>query len=175
MVRQRGPRLTLAEKTELWRRWRRGESLNAIGRALGRIAHVVRYEVARTGGIPPAGTAARPPCAHADGAGGHLPRPGARDVAATDQPPAAPGAVDGESGSAAPRGADAGIGLRPLTSGRGRAASARSGVAWRPTPHCVTRWPPSLRRSGRPSRSPAGSVRRILMIRRCACRTKRST
>ena len=53
MVRRRGPRLTLAEKTELWRRWRRGESLNAIGRALERIAHVVRYEVARTGGIPP--------------------------------------------------------------------------------------------------------------------------
>ena len=53
MVRRRGPRLTLAEKTELWRRWRQGESLNAIGRALGRIAHVVRYEVARTGGIPP--------------------------------------------------------------------------------------------------------------------------
>ena len=53
MVRRRGPRLTAAQKTELWRRWRRGESLNAIGRALGRIAHVVRYEVARTGGIPP--------------------------------------------------------------------------------------------------------------------------
>ena len=53
MVRRRGPRLTLAEKTELWRRWRRGESLNAIGRALGRIAKVVRYEVARTGGISP--------------------------------------------------------------------------------------------------------------------------
>ena len=53
MVRRRGPRLALAEKTELWRRWRHGESLNAIGRALGRIAKVVRYEVARTGGIPP--------------------------------------------------------------------------------------------------------------------------
>ena len=53
MVRRRGPRLTLAEKTERWRRWRQGESLNAIGRALGRIAHVVRYEVARTGGVPP--------------------------------------------------------------------------------------------------------------------------
>ena len=53
MVRRRGPRLTLAEKTELWRRWRQGESLNAIGRALGRIAHVVRYEVARAGGLPP--------------------------------------------------------------------------------------------------------------------------
>ena len=37
----------------MWRRWRRGESLNSIGRALGRIAKVVRYEVARTGGIPP--------------------------------------------------------------------------------------------------------------------------
>ena len=59
-MRRRGPRLTLAEKTELWRRWRRGESLNAIGRALGRIAHVVRYEVARTGGIlPPARHRAR--------------------------------------------------------------------------------------------------------------------
>ena len=54
MVQRRGPRLTAAQKTELWRRWRRGESLDAIGRALGRIAKVVRYEVARTGGIPPA-------------------------------------------------------------------------------------------------------------------------
>ena len=61
MVQSLRPRLTAAQKTELWRRWRRGESLNAIGRALGRIAHVVRmrwrdgrYEVARTGGIPPA-------------------------------------------------------------------------------------------------------------------------
>ena len=93
MVQRRGPRLTAAQKTELWRRWRHGESLNAIGRALGRIAKVVRYEVARTGG----------------------------------------------------------------------------------TLRCVTRWPPSSRRSGRPSRSPAGSSRRVLMIRRCMYRTKRST
>ena len=54
MVQGLRPRLTAAQKTELWRRWRHGESLNAIGRALGRIAKVVRYEVARTGGIPPA-------------------------------------------------------------------------------------------------------------------------
>ncbi len=31
MVRRRGPRLTAAQKTELCRRWRQGESLNAIG------------------------------------------------------------------------------------------------------------------------------------------------
>ena len=60
MVQSLRPRLTAAQKTELWRRWRRGESLNAIGRALGRIAKVVRYEVARTGGIPPVRVGARP-------------------------------------------------------------------------------------------------------------------
>ena len=34
MVQRRGPRLTAAQKAELWRRWRDGESLNAMGRAL---------------------------------------------------------------------------------------------------------------------------------------------
>ena len=54
MVQRRGPRLTAVEKAEVWRRWRRGETLRAIGRGLRRLAKVVRYEVARTGGIPPA-------------------------------------------------------------------------------------------------------------------------
>ena len=53
MVRRRGPRLTAAQKAELWRRWRQGESLNAIGRALGRIPKMVHYIVAGAGGIPP--------------------------------------------------------------------------------------------------------------------------
>ena len=53
MVQRRGPRLTAAQKAELWRRWRDGESLNAIGRALGRIPMMVRYVVAGAGGIPP--------------------------------------------------------------------------------------------------------------------------
>ena len=109
MVRRRGPRLTLAEKTELWRRWRRGESLNAIGRALGRIAHVVRYEVARTGGIPPPA---------ADGTGGHLPRPRQRDVGATGrQLRRAPSTVSREvrrhGGRRRYRGRRGGLGARP--------------------------------------------------------------
>ena len=33
MMHRPGPRLTLAQKTEVWRRWRQGESLSAIGRA----------------------------------------------------------------------------------------------------------------------------------------------
>ena len=53
MVRRRGPRLTAAQKAELWRRWRQGESLNASGRALGRIPKRVRYIVAGAGGVPP--------------------------------------------------------------------------------------------------------------------------
>ena len=53
MVQRRGPRLTAAQKAELWRRWRHGESLNTIGRALGRIPKMVRYIVAGAGGIPP--------------------------------------------------------------------------------------------------------------------------
>ena len=95
MVRRRGPRLTLAEKTELWRRWRRGESLNAIGRALGRIAHVVRYEVARTGGLPPPVRRRSP-------------------LALTLREREAPGSLDGESGGAAARG------TAPLSSRGGR-------------------------------------------------------
>ena len=53
MVRRRGPRLTAAQKAELWHRWRQGESLTAIGRALGRIPKMVHYVVAGAGGIPP--------------------------------------------------------------------------------------------------------------------------
>ena len=53
MVQRRGPRLTAAQKAEVWRRWRDGESLNAIGRALGRIPKMVHYIVAGAGGIPP--------------------------------------------------------------------------------------------------------------------------
>ena len=53
MVQRRGPRLTAAQKADVWRRWREGESLSAIGRALGRIPKMVRYVVAGAGGIPP--------------------------------------------------------------------------------------------------------------------------
>ena len=53
MVQRRGPRLTAAQKADVWRRWRQGESLTAIGRALGRIPKMVQYIVAGAGGIPP--------------------------------------------------------------------------------------------------------------------------
>jgi len=46
-------RLSGAEKAEVWVRWKRGESLSDIGRALGRHQCVVHYLVSRHGGVPP--------------------------------------------------------------------------------------------------------------------------
>src|SRR5208283_3637632 len=45
---------TAAEKTELWDRWQRGESLTAIGRAFGKPSSSIYNQVAPHGGIRPA-------------------------------------------------------------------------------------------------------------------------
>ncbi len=46
--------LTAAQKTELWDRWQRGESLNAIGRAFGKPSSSIYCLVSPHGGIRPA-------------------------------------------------------------------------------------------------------------------------
>src|ERR1043165_6796971 len=53
ILRKRTP-LSGAERTEVWRRWKAGESLHAIGRAVGRDHVVVRLLLKRHGGIAPA-------------------------------------------------------------------------------------------------------------------------
>ena len=45
---------TAAEKTELWDRWKRGESLKAIGRAFGKESSSIYFLVSPHGGIRPA-------------------------------------------------------------------------------------------------------------------------
>jgi IS30 family transposase len=45
---------TAAEKTELWDRWQRGESLKAIGRAFGKPSSSIYCQVSPFGGIRPA-------------------------------------------------------------------------------------------------------------------------
>ncbi len=45
---------TSAEKTELWDRWQRGESLKAIGRAFGKPSSSIYFQVSPHGGIRPA-------------------------------------------------------------------------------------------------------------------------
>src|SRR3984893_10526893 len=50
---------TAAEKTELWDRWKRGESLKAIGRAFGKQSSSIYFLVAPHGGfVLPSGVAA---------------------------------------------------------------------------------------------------------------------
>src|SRR6266576_2225660 len=44
---------TAAEKTELWDRWQRGESLKAIGRAFGKPSSSIYFQVAPHGGSRP--------------------------------------------------------------------------------------------------------------------------
>src|SRR6476661_10754394 len=45
---------TASEKTELWDRWQRGESLKAIGRAFGKPSSSIYFQLAPHGGIRPA-------------------------------------------------------------------------------------------------------------------------
>ena len=45
---------TAAEKTELWDRWQRGESLKAIGRAFSKPSSSIYFQLAPHGGICPA-------------------------------------------------------------------------------------------------------------------------
>ncbi len=47
----RRPRFTTAQKAELWLRWKRGESLSAIARALDRVPGAIAYVVRQQGGI----------------------------------------------------------------------------------------------------------------------------
>src|SRR3981189_3968399 len=52
---RRFPRgFSAAEKAELWDRWKRGESLKAIGRAFGKPSSSIYFLVAPYGGIRPA-------------------------------------------------------------------------------------------------------------------------
>ena len=53
MVQVRRPGLTSAQKTELWDRWQRGESLKAIGRAFGKPSSSIYCLVSPHGGIRP--------------------------------------------------------------------------------------------------------------------------
>src|SRR5215470_17548576 len=50
---QRRWKLSAAQRADLWNRWKSGQSLHAIGRALGKDHRVIRFLLARHGGIAP--------------------------------------------------------------------------------------------------------------------------
>src|SRR5690242_21612860 len=51
---QRRWKLSSAQRADMWNRWKAGQSLNAIGRALGKDKQVIHFLLARHGGIAPA-------------------------------------------------------------------------------------------------------------------------
>jgi IS30 family transposase len=50
---QRRWKLSWAQRADMWSRWKAGQSLNAIGRALGKDKQVIHFLLARHGGIAP--------------------------------------------------------------------------------------------------------------------------
>src|ERR1700694_4091208 len=53
MKRARRWKLSAAQRTDMWNRWKAGESLHEIGRALGKSHVIVQFLLARHGGIAP--------------------------------------------------------------------------------------------------------------------------
>ena len=51
---QRRWKLSSAQRADMWNRWKAGQSLHAIGRALGKDKQVIHFLLARHGGIAPA-------------------------------------------------------------------------------------------------------------------------
>ena len=87
-------------KAELWERWRRGESLKAIGRAFGKPSSSIYFQVAPHGGyvLP---EAAFPAGIDAFGARGDFARHCGGPIDALDSQVAGPRAVDGNPGDQA--------------------------------------------------------------------------
>ena len=51
---QRRWKLSVVQRADMWNRWKAGQSLHAIGRVLGKDHRVIRFLLARHGGIAPA-------------------------------------------------------------------------------------------------------------------------
>ena len=54
MVRRFRRGFTAEERTEMWDRWQRGESLKSIGRALGKESSYIHFQLSPHSGIRPA-------------------------------------------------------------------------------------------------------------------------
>ena len=87
---------TAAEKTELWDRWQRGESLKAIGRAFGKPSSSIYFQVAPHGGIRPAPRRRSRLALTLVGARGDIQRHCGASIGTIDGEVAGPLALDGE-------------------------------------------------------------------------------
>jgi IS30 family transposase len=53
MAQRRRWKLSATQRADMWQQWKAGQSLNAIGRALGKDKQVIHFLLARHGGIAP--------------------------------------------------------------------------------------------------------------------------
>ena len=90
---------TAAEKTELWDRWKRGESLKAIGRAFGKQSSSIYFLVAPHGGISSCGAASLQVGIDACGTRGDFQRCYGTSIGPVDRQTAWPLTLDGEPGN----------------------------------------------------------------------------
>ena len=90
---------TAAEKTELWDRWKRGESLKAIGRAFGKESSSIYVLVAPHGGDLSCGAASLQVGIDACGTRGDFQRCYGTSIGPVDRQATWPRTLDGEPGN----------------------------------------------------------------------------
>jgi hypothetical protein len=66
--------LSAEQRTDMWRRWKAGESLHEIGRAFGKDHGSIQFLLSQRGGIVPAARRQLAANAHGGRAGRHLTR-----------------------------------------------------------------------------------------------------
>src|SRR6185503_8325613 len=89
---------TAAEKTELWDRWKRGESLKAIGRAFGKPSSSIYFLVAPHGWDSSCGAASLQVGIDAGGTRGDFQRYYGTSISPGDRKATWPRALDGAPG-----------------------------------------------------------------------------
>src|SRR5438874_4281351 len=90
---------TAAEKTELWDRWQRGESLKAIGRAFGKPSSSIYFQVSPIRWDSSSSSASLAIGADAQGTRGDIERHCGPSIGPRDGWVAGPLALDGEPGN----------------------------------------------------------------------------
>ena len=165
-------KLSAAERAEVWTRWRRGEQITDIAKALRRADPSVTRELDYTGGIPPRAR-----------------RRSERALSVREREEISRGLGAGESIRSIARR----LGVRPPASAGRFAVTAdrrgiercgrmpelgvervdRSVVCYRPTVDCVSKWRSGCRGCGRRSKSAERLSANTRTTTVCGCRTRR--
>ena len=168
------PCMSAAEKAEVWRRWKRGESVSDIGRALGRFRKSVHRVVAAHGGVPPrARTRSR--CALTVAEREEISRGLANDCSCRRIAGLLGRAPSTVSREVRRHGGRTRYRAAAADEGAWDRARRPSGAGWRSNQRCDASWPRSSLTIGRRSKFRGGSHGPFREILGYTCRTRRFT